>query len=133
MNNVLTKLKQLINKVTGYFPTATPRGMKEFDKWSDSIISTYNLPSNDSSKFALATMLLHLDQTQAYVPKRFFGLCALKGATSQVAHGVMMDLKDKQKARAKAEEDEAAKTSQQAEVTANKVQASTNVLSISNS
>lgn len=85
-------------------PSKLPQGVTEFNEWSDSILYAYDMPNNDSTKFALATQILHLNQTDGYKPKRYFGLCLIKGAASQVAHSMMMEFKAKQEERVKAEE-----------------------------
>lgn len=133
MNNVFLKIKKYVQKKLAKRSTALPRGMAEFEAWSNSIIDIYDLPANDSLKFALATMLLHLGPAEAYKPKEYFGLCALKGATSQIAHSIMMELKEKQQVRAKAEQEAAEKAKQTAEVTANETQVPSNVVTLSNS
>lgn len=103
MKRMAQKLKELVNKVkilavklSFMFPTKLPQGMTEFDAWANDISNVYGLPSNDSVKFALATMVLHAKSTDAYVPKHYFGMSALKSAANQVAAGVMQDLKQKQ-------------------------------------
>lgn len=127
MNRYFTKAKQFFNKILGFFPSNLPHGMTEFDKWSNDLIFTYDLPNNDSIKFALATMILHLEPTECDKPKRYFGRAVQKGMAAQVAHGVMQTLKDKQKA-----EEEAAKA---AAASAKQLEAGntsdSNVLSIS--
>lgn len=51
-------------------------------------------------KFAIATQILHLNSTDGYKPKRYFGLTLIKGAASQIAHSIMMECKAKQEAKA---------------------------------
>lgn len=80
-----------------------PRGMKEFDTWSNSIITTYGLPNNDSFRFSLATMILHTDAKDADKPKEYYGRCASKAMANQVAAQVIQDLKAKQLAQQQAE------------------------------
>lgn len=124
MNMKLTKIKQFLSKLRNFLPSALPRGMSDFDSWSDDVISTYDLPANDSIKFALATMILHLGPTDSHKSKRYFAKCVLKGMSAQVASSVMYTLKEKQKA-----EEVAAK--QLAEAPANS-QVAANVQSVSN-
>jgi hypothetical protein len=103
MSKLFHSAKRLLRKLFFYLPSALPRGMSEFEGWAKDIIDTYQLPDNDSVRFALATMILHSGQTEAFKPKRYFALTALKGMSSQVAHGAMQELKEKQ-ARLIAEE-----------------------------
>jgi hypothetical protein len=89
-------LKQIVNKIKARFKTKVPTGMTEFDTWSSSIILTYEFPDNDSTRFALATMILHADSKLAYASKHFFAKQIIKAMANQVAAGVMQDLKAKQ-------------------------------------
>lgn len=111
MKNAISKIKNVLIKLSFYLPHKLPTGMIEFNVWADSIISAYGLPDNDSTKFALATMILHLESTAAYKPKRYFALTTLKSMSNQIAAGVMQDLKAKQAERVKQEEEEAKKAS----------------------
>lgn len=107
MQNAVQKLKKFLNKIRFFFPSSLPVGMTEFYVWADSIIDAYGLPNNDSSQFALATMILHLDSTSDSKPKRYFGKAALKSMSNQIAAGVMQDLKQKQVEKAKQEQEKA--------------------------
>lgn len=105
--NLKRKLKQL----AAFWPTNLPIGVSDFETWASDIIFTYNLPDNDSFRFSLATMIQHCDRVDAKKSKRYFGLCALKGAANQVAGYIMNELKLKQQAAAQ----EAAKAATEAE------------------
>lgn len=100
MNNLISVIKnwfvKTYNKIAGFIPTHLPVGMVEFEVWSKKVIKTYDLPDNDSSKFALATMILHAASTEAKKAARYFGLSARKSMANQVAAQVMQDLKIKQ-------------------------------------
>ena len=117
-NLIVSKINKYVNLVSSLFPTALPRGVTEFNSWSQSIIDTFGLPDNDSVKFMLATMILHLDSTSAYKPKLYFGLSSLKSMSNQIAASVVQDMKTKQQERMAAE---AAAAKQQAEATATQV------------
>lgn len=124
--NALQKVKNILNKVIFLLPSRLPSGMKEFESWASSIIQTYNFPDNDSTRFALATMILHLESvakielnllivkilipTSAFKSKQYFAQTVLKSMSNQVAAGVMQDLKEKQKREA---EEAAAKEAQE--------------------
>jgi len=109
-------MSKLLMKLLAYLPSKLPQGMTEFETWASSIIKTYDMPDNDSTRFALAVSILHLDATSAFKPKVYFGKILIKGAASQIAGGVMQELKEKQQALAKAEQEAAA--AKQAEATA---------------
>jgi hypothetical protein len=104
MSKYTNKFKQLFEQFLAFFPAPLPRGMTEFDTWSARLIFAYGLPDNDSIRFALATMIMHLGPTECDKPRRYFGRAVLKGMSAQVANNVMYQLKEKQKA-----EDAAAK------------------------
>lgn len=100
-------------------PQKLPQGLAEFESWSKAIIDGYEMPDNDSIRFALATNIMHLStdprdkaMPAAYVAPEYFGHTLIKGAANQVAHAVMQDLKAKQAA-----EIEAAKTAEATAVT----------------
>lgn len=101
MNNFLSKIKRLFNRLTAFIPTPIPVGVTAFNAWVASIIDTYELPKEDATKFAIAAMVLHLDATSSYKPKRYFGLAGRKGMANQIAHAIMMDLKRQQEERNK--------------------------------
>lgn len=108
------KFTQFINRLRGFFPSATPVGITEFDQWAQSIIDTYKPAADDVSvKFALCAMLMRLGPTEAYKPKRYFALALHKGAASQIANGVMYEIKTKQ-AELEKQAQEAAKKSAEA-------------------
>lgn len=92
-----------VNKVRDFFPSPLPQGLTEFNTWSASLIDTYDFPDNDSIRFALSTMIMHLDATAAYKPKRYFALTVKTGMAKQVAAQVFQDIKlAQQEAEAKA-------------------------------
>lgn len=105
MNKILTKVKNVFNRLFFYLPTPLPIGMNDFDSWAQSIINVYLLPDNDSTRFALATMILHLDSTSSSKPKAYFGRATRKSMSNQIAAGVMQDLKQKQADKIKAEQE----------------------------
>lgn len=112
MNLACQKVKKLLRKLLFLLPSSLPIGMNEFNIWADSIIQTYDFPDNDSLRFALATMILHLESnskfelnllifkvvlpTSGYKSKFFFVQALHKGASNQVASGKMQELKQLQ-------------------------------------
>lgn len=104
-----------IRRLLALRKTPLPQGVTEFDVWADDIIDLYDMPNNDSIKFALATNVMHLKPTESHVPKAYFGAVLRKGAATQVAHQVMQDCKARQEARIKEEQEKLAQ--QQLEAT----------------
>lgn len=76
-----------------------PMGRKEFDEWSDRIISGALIPgaSPRSLKFALAEMIMHMKPTDSHSPDAYFIQCLRKGAANQVAWAVIQEVKAEQK------------------------------------
>lgn len=85
-----------------FIPTRLPQGKTAFTEWADDILNTYGLPNNDSTHFALATMVMHLGPSQCFRPKIFFALKCWTAASKEIAHAVMQELKEKQQAALKA-------------------------------
>ena len=101
MTNVLTKIinkiKNFINFLLGFFPSAVPQGGTEFDNWAKSIIETYSPAADERTvKFALSALLMRLEPTDAYKSKFYFALCLRKAAASQVAAYKMEEIKQQQ-------------------------------------
>lgn len=97
------KLKKLREELCSYFPTPLPTGMTEFEEWQTSILSMSKVPDNESTRFALSVMILHLSSTEDRKPKRFFIKALNKSAANELANAVAMNIKEKQKARIEAE------------------------------
>ncbi len=90
-------------------PRPLPMGRKEFDAWSDRIISGALIPGATaaSQKWALAEMIMHLKPTDSHCPDAHFIHCLRKSAANQVAYAVMEELRAAEKARLAAEEEAA--------------------------
>lgn len=105
MSKISNKIKQFLNR------NLLPQGISEFESWSADIITKAGLPDNDSVRFSVAVMVLHLPSECASKPKSYFIKCLQKAAANQVVSQVIQDLKAKQEAAQKAAQ-------QPAEVTA---------------
>lgn len=116
MNEIFQRVGKFFQRLLARFPTAVPMGVSDFNDWADSIINLYGFPNNDSVRFALATIIMHLGPTAAYKSKHYFAVTIKAAAAKQVAGQVFQDLKAKQ--QAKQEADKAAQTQPQAEVPA---------------
>lgn len=88
-------------------PRPLPMGRKEFEEWSDRIISGALIPGGEDNrevfiegqKFALADMLLHLGPTESHKPDAFFIHSLRKFAINQVAVAVRSEIHEAGKAR----------------------------------
>lgn len=101
---------KILRRIVCLFPSKLPQGMAEFEKWANDILDVYGLPNNDSTHFALATAVMHLNATDAYKPKEYFGRVLLKGAATQVAYAQMNLAKERQAAKAAEEAAKAVST-----------------------
>lgn len=78
-----------------------PMGRQEFEEWSDRIISGALVKADkESLQFALASMILHdLAPTDSHKEDAYFIHKLRKAASNQVAHDVLMELRDAAKAK----------------------------------
>lgn len=107
MNKILSKLVKLGQLIRAFFPSALPIGVTEGNAWLDSIVNLYNLPDNDSTRFALSSMIGHMNPTAAFKSKFYFALLAWKSMANQIAYAKMHELKEKQQALVAKEKAEA--------------------------
>lgn len=90
------KVKKVLRFIRAFFPSAVPIGMTDFDSWAYDIIDLYNLPNNDSVRFALATMIMHSGPTAAYKSKFYFNLMIKASMAKQIASAKFQEIKTKQ-------------------------------------
>lgn len=90
-------MKRLIAYLLSYLSTPLPVGMVEFKEWSDSILILSKVPDNDSTRFAIAVMIMHLNPDVDSVPKREMVRRLNKSAANEIANAVCLQLKEKQK------------------------------------
>lgn len=92
-------MKRLFKRLLSYFPAPLPVGLTSFNEWADSIIElSGKFADEDSLKWAISNMVMHLPSTTDRVPKNYFVKCLRKTAANQVCGQVFMDIKEKQKA-----------------------------------
>lgn len=91
--NTINKLKTLLQLILGFFPTPVPIGMTTYKAWTDSIISLYGLPDNNSVRWAIASVVLHLGPQAAFRSKFFFYCTIRAGAAKQIAGAVFQEIK----------------------------------------
>lgn len=69
--------------------------MTEFEKWSESLIATYALPTQDkdSIKYVLATIIMRLGPNAAYASKFGFVLKLRAAGAKQIASAKFQEIK----------------------------------------
>ena len=80
-------------------PRPLPMGRKEFEDWSDRIISGALIPgaTAQSLKFALAEMVMHAKPTESHIADGYFIQCLRKAASNQICWAVITEFKDEQR------------------------------------
>lgn len=87
-------------------PRPLPLGRKDFEEWSDRIISGTLLEADiDSQKFALSHLITQMGPTEDHKEDIFFIKSLRRSAMQQVAQEVMKELNLKAKERIKADEE----------------------------
>lgn len=89
--------KRWISWVRSFLPSKLPTGMTDLELFIDSILTTYQLPENDTFRGAVCTMILHLAPDSTWKPKRHFAKAILKSMANQVAYEQMQRYKEKAK------------------------------------
>lgn len=96
-------MKNALRNILSYIPRRLPVGITEFTAWSAEIIAiTGPLADPDSMRYVIATSVLHLPSTKAYVAPQYFIRTLIKGAANQVSSQIFMDIKVKQEEARKA-------------------------------
>lgn len=89
---------KLFKYVLSFFPTSLPHGVDEFNSWANDILGFAKCPDNDSTRFALAVMILHCNSTEDTKPKRYFVRALNKAASNEIANDIAQGFKRKQQA-----------------------------------
>lgn len=102
-NTWFTSKKKILKQLREQRPL--PIGRTEFEVWSKRIISGAMLPSTEESqKFTLSNLLLHLGPTESHKEDAFFIHSLRKCAVNQVAIAMRQEIKDIADARLEKEE-----------------------------
>lgn len=101
MQKVSKKLKELLTLILSFIPTPLATGMTEFKAWQDDILLLSRVPDNDSTRFTVAVMVLHLGNTVDRKAKRYFVKSLNKAAANEIANASIIALKAAQEARRK--------------------------------
>ncbi len=98
MNNLINKIKRIINQIRGRYNSPLPTGMEEFETWVKAMINTYDLPTQDltSIKFTLASIIMHLRPEDAEKPMLYFVKMIRAACAKQVAGQAFYDIKQEQ-------------------------------------
>lgn len=110
-NSCSTPKEVILDQLTE--PRPLPMGRRDFEQWSERIISGALLPGGEedatvfieSQKFSLANMLMHLGPTESHKPDAFFIHSLRKFAVNQVADTVRKELHEAAKLRTAVKEE----------------------------
>lgn len=97
----MARLKKLILRVRGIFPSALPKGLSDFNIFAEDIFNTYDFPNHPSYRHAIATMIMHLHPLCHKKSKAFFARGIRKSQANEVAFEVLRILRDEEKKTAK--------------------------------
>lgn len=88
------KIKKLVNQLLGFRSSPLPVGMTEFNSWAQSIVDTYEMPTQDltSIRNTLAAAIINLKQTVDSLPKYYFVKLIRAAAAKQVAGDVFYEI-----------------------------------------
>lgn len=100
-NSKHTSISRILDQMNESRPL--PMGVQEFQEWSERIISGALLPGGEedpiifqeSQRYALANMLLHLGPTESHKPDAYFIHSLRKVAINQVADSIRRELYEK--------------------------------------
>lgn len=103
----MLKLKFFFLKLKSYFPTQIPKGATSLNVWIGNIIflAGKEIPDNRSTRFAVATMIMHAGTDRDSVPMNKFVKKLRKAASNEVAYSLLSSMKDEQEAAIKARQD----------------------------
>lgn len=88
-------MKKILKQVLALIPTKIPcSGVTEMSEWVNDIISTFDLPDNDSHRQAIFNMVLTLGPTITHKSKYFFAASVMKAASNQIAYNLIMEIRD---------------------------------------
>ncbi len=95
---IVSQCKRFLNQFLGLFPSRLPTGMTEFNLWVDSIIATYDLPTQnrDDILFVLTTSVIRTGEAGYKVPKFHFVKLIRSVCAKQVAGAVFSEVKQRQ-------------------------------------
>jgi len=82
-----------------------PVGLSEFNAFCETIFTKYSLPDMPSYRNAVATMIMHLPQTEDKAALSFFAKSIRKAMANQVAYEVIQQIREDEKAKEKAQSD----------------------------
>lgn len=99
IKDIKAKVKTLTTKLTGFLPQSLPQGQADFNAWFEAI-RVYKLPTQDedSLKFMLGSMLMHLGQNEDRKPRYHFVKTIRAAAAKQVGAAAFTEVKMKQQA-----------------------------------
>jgi len=83
-----------------------PTTEEGLDHFVASLVEDYELPNTDDTYDAIATMILHLPQTKAFMPRSYFGHGVLKSMANKVAFEKLKIFRDRREAAEKLKDEQ---------------------------
>lgn len=98
-NSASTPASVILDQLTELRPL--PLGVAEYQEWSERIWKGACIPGAtlESTRFALAAMIMHAKPTDDHICDGYFIKCLRKGAANQVAHSFLVLEKAEEQAR----------------------------------
>jgi len=102
-------MKQLLKKLSSYFPTSIPAGMTEFDAYVADIVSLVGpIATPDDIEWVVDAEMMRIAPTRSKLPKNEFVKTVRVAAAKQLAGARFQALKLKHEAQQKAAQEAAA-------------------------
>ncbi len=105
LNRVLKRLNRVLSLLKSLIPSMLPTTGDALDTFCADVIALGGWPDNDSFRHAIAAQLQHLGPETIMKPKIYFVRITQASIVKQNAYALMVELKEKQKQRAKEGQD----------------------------
>lgn len=89
MAAIFSKFKRLLLKVQGLIPSLLPITDGALEKFSSSLLDTYNLPNEPAWHQHIANMIMHLGHASDRKSKHYFARCVRKQMANERAYYVV--------------------------------------------
>src|SRR5271169_3461524 len=94
----MTYITHFLRRILDRFATKLPTSNDELEAYMTSILADYQLPDGPSYKEAIATAIMHVDQSIDRVPRYRFVAIVRKAMANQCAYEAVLKMKAQSKA-----------------------------------